>query len=134
MEEVKTQEEQTKTEDVNAVANEALVQMLSQIFSKEKIEEFLNTLNDEQNRYLSAFITGFRAHLRFATGKDDADIVGVFDHEYVAEKNLPKEILNFIGLRYFEVNVPPLNLNFDIYWQEIPNTETLPDDACENEG
>lgn len=112
-----TEEEQKK---INETANEALAEMLSQIFSKEKIEEFLKSLTDEQNMYVAAFVTGFRTHLRYATGKEDADIVGVFSHEYVEEKKLPKEILDHIALRSYNINVTPLDLSFDIFWQDIP--------------
>lgn len=112
-----TEEEQKR---INESANEALAEMLSQIFSKEKIEEFLKSLTDEQNMYVAAFVTGFRTHLRYVTGKEDADIVGVFSHEYVEEKNLPKEILDHIALRSYNINVTPLDLSFDIFWQDIP--------------
>ena len=123
MEEMKNQVEeapQMTEEEQTQMANEALVNMLSQIFSKEKIEEFLKSLTDEQNMYVAAFVTGFRTHLRYATGKEDADIVGVFSHEYVEEKKLPKEILDLIALRSFNINVTPLDLSFDVFWQDVP--------------
>ena len=123
MEEMKNQVEeapQMTEEEQTQMANEALAEMLSQIFSKEKIEEFLKSLTDEQNMYVAAFVTGFRTHLRYITGKEDTDIVGVFSHEYVEEKNLPKEILDHIALRSYNINVTPLDLSFDIFWQDIP--------------
>lgn len=134
MEEMKNQVEeapQMTEEEQTQMANEALVNMLSQIFSKEKIEEFLKSLTDEQNMYVAAFVTGFRTHLRYATGKEDADIVGVFSHEYVEEKKLPKEILDLIALRSYNINVTPLDLSFDVFWQDVPTQPvetTLPDE------
>lgn len=110
-----SEEEQAK---INQMANEALVEMLTQIFSKEKIEEFLASLDENQNMYVAAFVTGFRSHLRYATGNDEADIVGVFSHEYIEEKKLPQEVLDLIALRSFSINVTPLNLSFDIFWQD----------------
>lgn len=100
-EEIMKSKEQALTPEAKFVIN---------IFRKEKIDEFLDNLTEEQKKFIYIFVSGFQAGI-------EKKIVGIYSKDYIETRELTDDILNSYGIKIKQIAVNDLNLNFMIVWQ-----------------
>ena len=99
--EYKTNEEPTSVEEpVNPV-----ISYLQGVFTREKSNEFLDSLEEEQKKFIYTFILGFQT----AIGRN---IVGVYDYDYISGFNFTNEFLASVNVVSRPIEVTDINLKF----------------------
>lgn len=86
-----------------------ILEYFYEIFSQEHINELLNSLNDEQKKFIMYFVSGFETCL-------DRHIIGVYDTNYLASKRLTKEVIEKLNLNFKSIVAKSIGLNFTIVW------------------
>ncbi len=85
---------------------------IRQAFAKEHIDEFMQTLTDDQKSFVYVFCSGFET----AIGRH---IVGVYDTAYIDGYHFTKEVLDSLRIIVKPVDVKDTNLKFTIVAQLV---------------
>ncbi len=85
---------------------------IRQAFAKEHIDEFMQTLTDDQKSFIYVFCSGFET----AIGRH---IVGVYDTAYIEGYHFTKEVLDSLRIIVKPVDVKDTNLKFTIVAQLV---------------
>lgn len=101
--------------DAERSRNSAILEYVKSIFSQKHINEFLDTLSDEQGRFVYSFISGFRTHAT-VTGSS-LNIVGVYDAEYLKAREVTPELLNGLGIKMITAEVKDFDFSFVLIWE-----------------
>ena len=83
---------------------------LQSAFNKERADEYFNSLNDEQKKFLSAFVSGFQS----AMGRT---IVGVYEYSYIDGFHFTPEILQTVNVVLRPIEVTDLEMKFVVVAQ-----------------
>ena len=83
---------------------------LQSAFNKERADEYFSTLNEEQKKFLSAFVSGFQS----AMGRT---IVGVYDYNYIDGFHFTPEILQTVNVVLRPIEVTDLEMKFVVVAQ-----------------
>ena len=83
---------------------------LQSVFSKEKTDEYFSSLNEEQKKFISAFVSGFQS----AMGRS---IVGVYDYNYIYGFHFTQEILQAVNVVLRPIEVTDLEMKFVVVAQ-----------------
>lgn len=78
---------------------------LQGVFSKEKSDEFINSLDDEQKRFVLNFVLGFQTAI-------GCNIVGIYDYEYIEGFHFTAELLQSVNVILKPVEVTDMNMKF----------------------
>lgn len=81
-------------------------------FAKEHIDEFMETLSDDQKSFIYVFCSGFET----AIGRH---IVGVYDSAYIEGYHFTKEVLDSLRIVIKPVDVKDSDLKFTIVAQLV---------------
>lgn len=109
VEEVKEEsEKEVKEEPVEEV--NPFFAYLQSVFSKEKVESYFSSLNEDQQKFLSAFVSGFQS----AIGRT---IVGVYDYDYIDGFHFTPELLKTVNIVLRPIEVTDLEIKFVIVAQ-----------------
>ena len=98
----------TNKDDQTPLSPEA--KYIFNIFRKEKIDEFLDSLNDEQKKFVYIFVSGFQTAL-------NKNIVGIYSKDYIVSRELTEDLLKSYSIKVKEISVNDIDLNFMIIWQ-----------------
>lgn len=79
-------------------------------FVKERFEEYMNTLNEEQKKFIVTFILGFQS----ALGRN---IVGVYDYDYINGFHFTSELLDSLRIILRPIEVTDLEMKFVVVAQ-----------------
>lgn len=93
----------------------AILEYVKGIFSQKHINEFLDSLSDEQGRFIYSFISGFRTHAT-VTGSS-LNIVGVYDPKYLKMREVTPELLNSLGIKMVTAEVKDFDFSFVLIWE-----------------
>lgn len=83
---------------------------LQSAFNKEKTDEYFSSLNEEQKKFISAFVSGFQS----AIGRS---IVGVYDYNYIDGFHFTPEILQTVNVFLRPIEVTDLEMKFVVVGQ-----------------
>lgn len=83
---------------------------LQNSFRKEKADEYFESLNEEQKKFLAAFVSGFQS----AMGRT---IVGVYDYNYIDGFHFTPEILQTVNVVLKPIEVTDLEMKFVVVAQ-----------------
>ena len=111
--EMKTEREPeiTNSENNSVQSIETIVlEYCKNIFTKEKNDEFISNLTEEQKRFLNVFVLGFQSALGH-------QIVGIYDYDYINQFKLNQNILNSVHIILRSINIEDLNIKFVIVAQ-----------------
>lgn len=78
---------------------------LQRAFSKEKSDEYLGSLSEEQKKFLFAFVSGFQSAIGY-------NIVGVYDFDYIDGFHFTPEILKTVNVVTRPIEVTDLEMKF----------------------
>ena len=92
------------------VASNPFLDYIQSAFSKEHFEGYMNSLNEEQRKFILTFILGFQA----AIGRN---IVGVYDYDYINGFHFTTELLDSIGIILRPIEVTDLEMKFVVVAQ-----------------
>ena len=103
------EELQEETQEEQNLSN-PFIDYIQKAFVKERFEEYINTLNEEQKKFILTFILGFQA----AIGHN---IVGVYDYDYINGFHFTKELLDSLGIVLRPIEVTDLEMKFVVVAQ-----------------
>ena len=83
---------------------------LQSAFNKEKTDEYFSSLNEEQKKFISAFVSGFQS----AIGRN---IVGVYDYNYIDGFHFTPEVLQTVNVFLRPIEVTDLQMKFVVVGQ-----------------
>ena len=83
---------------------------IQSVFVKERFEEYMNSLNEDQKKFILTFILGFQA----ALGRN---IVGVYDYDYINGFHFTTELLDSLGIILRPIEVTDLEMKFVVVAQ-----------------
>ena len=86
------------------------IDYIQKAFVKERFEEYINSLNEEQKKFILTFILGFQA----AIGRN---IVGVYDYDYINGFHFTQELLDSLGIVLRPIEVTDLEMKFVVVAQ-----------------
>ena len=98
-----------------SVFQSAALNYIQKIFEKKHIDEFLDTLTDEQSKIIYTFLSGFRTHATVTQAK--MNIVGVYSPEYLESRDMTPEVLNNLGLKVVKVEDKDFGFSFVLIWE-----------------
>lgn len=79
---------------------------LQKAFNKEKSDEYLGSLSEEQKNFLFAFVSGYQSAIGYN------NIVGVYDFDYIDGFHFTPEILKTVNVVTRPVEVTDLEMKF----------------------
>ena len=87
-----------------------ILMYLQNVLVKEKSDEYVNSLNEEQKKFLIAFVSGFQS----AVGNN---VVGVYDYEYINKFQFTEDLLKSVNVVVRPIEVTDLEMKFVIVAQ-----------------
>lgn len=103
------EEVQEETQEEQNLSN-PFIDYIQKAFVKERFEEYINSLNEEQKKFILTFILGFQA----ALGRN---IVGVYDYDYINGFHFTQELLDSLGIILRPIEVTDLEMKFVVVAQ-----------------
>ena len=92
------------------IASNPFLDYIQGIFVKERFEDYMNTLSEEQRKFILTFILGFQT----AIGRN---IVGVYDYNYISGFHFTQELLDSLGIVMRPIEVTDLEMKFVVVAQ-----------------
>lgn len=83
---------------------------LQNAFNKESTESFVETLTEEQKKFVFAFVSGFQSAIGHS-------IVGVYDYDYINGFHFTPEILQTVNVVLRPIEVTDLEMKFVVVAQ-----------------
>lgn len=83
---------------------------LQSAFNKERSEEFIETLNEEQKKFVFNFVLGFQSAIGHS-------IVGVYSYEYIEGFHFTQELLQSVNIVLRPIEVTDLEMKFVVVAQ-----------------
>jgi hypothetical protein len=83
---------------------------LQNAFNKERSESFVETLNEEQKKFVFAFVSGFQSAIGHS-------VVGVYDYNYIDGFHFTPEILQTVNVVLRPIEVTDLEMKFVVVAQ-----------------
>lgn len=92
------------------VASNPFLDYIQSAFNKEHFEGYMDSLNEEQKKFLLTFVLGFQS----AIGRN---IVGVYDYDYINGFHFTTELLDSLGIVFRPIEVTDLEMKFVVVAQ-----------------
>ena len=83
---------------------------LQSAFNKERADAYFATLNEEQQKFLASFVSGFQSAIGHS-------IVGVYDYNYIDGFHFTPEILQTVNVFLRPIEVTDLEMKFVVVAQ-----------------